>query len=286
MNSVHHIHLVSDSTGETTYSLARACLVQFENLEVQTHTHVQVRNEEKLIRVLESVEANPGAVIFTILNKDLAALLAQKCAAAGIPCINVLDGVITHLERFFGQNIRRQPGRQHQMDAGYFERIEAMHFTLDADDGQRVDRLGEAEIVLVGISRTSKTPTSIYLANHRGLKVANVPFVPGVPLPDEVFDGRHHFTVGLTTSADRLLSIRQQRMKAMGDDGQTDYVDPEKIKAEIIEARRLFTKMGWPVIDVTRRSIEETASEIISHYDNWLDQSGKNQASEQQTIFS
>lgn len=266
MNKVFHLHLVSDSTGETTYSLARACLVQFENVEVNTQTHSQVLSPTKMQKVVESIEANPGAVMYTMINKSLSAALVKECARIGVPCIDVLDGVITRLQGYFGQTIRGQPGRQHQLDEEYFHRIDAMQFALSHDDGQGFDHLNQAEIILVGVSRTSKTPTSMYLANHRGLKAANVPFVPGVPLPEILFSKEAPFVVGLTTSPERLVQIRRQRMKLLGEDKETDYVELEQVRQEILEARKLFAKSRWPVIDVTRRSIEETASEIFEIY--------------------
>jgi regulator of PEP synthase PpsR (kinase-PPPase family) len=266
MNKVFHLHLVSDSTGETTYSLARACLVQFENIEVNTQTHSQVLSVMKMQKVVEAIEANPGAVMYTMINKSLGETLVKGCARIGVPCIDVLDGVITRLQGYFGQTIRGQPGRQHQLDDQYFHRIDAMQFALSYDDGQGFDHLDEAEIVLVGVSRTSKTPTSMYLANHRGLKAANVPFVPGVPLPEILFSERAPFVVGLTTSPERLVQIRRNRMKMLGEKKETDYVELEQVRREILEARKLFAKSRWPVIDVTRRSIEETASEIFELY--------------------
>lgn len=266
MNKVFHLHLVSDSTGETTYSLARACLVQFENVEVNTQTHSQVLNQAKMHKVIAAIEANPGAVMYTMVNKALSATLAAECARIGVPCIDVLDGVISRLQGYFGQAIRGQPGRQHQLDDRYFHRIDAMQFALSHDDGQGYDQLTEAEIVLVGVSRTSKTPTSMYLANHRGLKAANVPFVPDVPLPRILFGPDAPFVVGLTTSPERLVQIRLNRMRMLGQAEESDYVDLDRVRLEIIEARKLFTRMRWPVIDVTRRSIEETASEIIELY--------------------
>ncbi|MDA1323171.1 MAG: kinase/pyrophosphorylase [Proteobacteria bacterium] len=266
MNKVFHLHLVSDSTGETTYSLARACLVQFENIEVNTQTHSQVLNAAKMQKVIEAINANPGAVMYTMINKPLGDALVKGCARIGVPCIDVLDGVITRLQRYFGQTIRGQPGRQHQLDDQYFHRIDAMQFTLSHDDGQGFDHLNEAEIILVGVSRTSKTPTSMYLANHRGLKAANVPFVPGVPLPDMLFLKQTPFVVGLTTSPERLVQIRRNRMKSLGEEKETDYVELDQVRQEILQARKLFAKMRWPVIDVTRRSIEETASEIYELY--------------------
>ena len=266
MNKVFHLHLVSDSTGETTYSLARACLVQFENIEVNTQTHSQVLSATKMQKVIESIEANPGAVMYTMIDKSLSATLLKGCARIGVPCIDVLDGVISQLQRYFGQTIRGQPGRQHQLDDRYFHRIDAMQFALSHDDGQGFDHLSDAEIILVGVSRTSKTPTSMYLANHRGLKAANIPFVPGVPLPDMLFSKQAPFIVGLTTSPERLVQIRRQRMKILGEQKKTDYVELEQERQEILQARKLFAKSRWPVIDVTRRSIEETASEIFEIY--------------------
>ncbi|MBT5050524.1 MAG: kinase/pyrophosphorylase [Rhodospirillaceae bacterium] len=266
MNSTFHLHLVSDSTGETTYSLARACLVQFENIEVNTQTHSQVLNAAKMQKVISAIEANPGAVMYTMIDKLLSKTLVKECSRIGVPCIDVLDGVISHLQRYFGQTIRGQPGRQHQLDEHYFDRIDAMQYALSHDDGQGYDHLDAAEIVLVGVSRTSKTPTSMYLANHRGIKAANVPFVPGVPLPDILFGDVAPYVVGLTTTPERLVQIRRQRMKMLGEGKETDYVELDRVREEIREARKLFAKMRWPVIDVTRRSIEETASEIIELY--------------------
>lgn len=266
MNSTFHLHLVSDSTGETTYSLARACLVQFENIEVNTQTHSQVLNAAKMQKVILAIEANPGAVMYTMIDKVLSKTLVKECGRIGVPCIDVLDGVISHLQRYFGQAIRGQPGRQHQLDEHYFDRIDAMQYALSHDDGQGYDHLDAAEIVLVGVSRTSKTPTSMYLANHRGIKAANVPFVPGVPLPDILFGDIAPYVVGLTTTPERLVQIRRQRMKMLGEGKETDYVELDRVREEIREARKLFAKMRWPVIDVTRRSIEETASEIIELY--------------------
>lgn len=262
----YSFHLVSDSTGETTYNLARACLVQFENIDVKTETHGQVRNPARLQRAIAAIEGNPGVVIYTMIDKKLSATLEMECARIGVPCIDVLAGVMTKLETYFNQSIRGLPGRQHQLDAGYFERIEAMQFTFAHDDGQAHTDLQAADIILVGVSRTSKTPTAIYLANQRGLKTANVPFVPGVPLPQSLFSGESSFIVGLTTSPERLVQIRRQRMRQLNEQEDTDYVDPHAIRDEVIEARKLFTKMSWPVIDVTRKSIEETSSEIIELY--------------------
>ena len=266
MPKSYHLHLVSDATGETTHSIARACLVQFEGVQVIEHMWPRVRNMPQLEKVVAAIETNPGAVVYTMVNESLSDALRSKCKRLRVPCISVLDGVMQGLASYFGARIRGQPGRQHAMDAEYFNRIDAMQFVLNHDDGQSVWNLKEADIVLVGVSRTSKTPTSIYLANQRGIKAANVPIVPGVPLPKELFDAGGPFVVGLTTTAENLVQIRRSRMRVMGETHETDYVDIEQVRREIVEARKLFAKMGWPVIDVSRRSIEETSAEIISLY--------------------
>lgn len=269
MNRIIHLHLVSDSTGETIEKIADACLAQFENVEVHTHTHTLVLRPARFESLLKAIEANPGPVLYTIVDQALAARLDNGCRQFGVSCIDALYGVLNQLAIDIGQSARGLPGQQHQLDDSYFHRIDAMQFTLAHDDGQGTDRLREAEVVLVGVSRTSKTPTSMYLANHRGVRAANVPFVPGVELPDLLMSGNGPFVVGLTTSPERLVQIRRNRMAALGEQNRTDYVDPDQVKQEILEARRLFTRMHWPVIDVSRRSIEETAAEITNLYNSW-----------------
>ncbi len=269
MNRIIHLHLVSDSTGETIEKIADACLAQFENIEVHTYTHTLVLRPARFDTLLKSIENNPGPVLYTIVDRTLARKLETGCQNLGVSCIDALFSVLTQLAIDIGQSIRGLPGQQHQLDDSYFHRIEAMQFTLAHDDGQGIDRLREAEVVLVGVSRTSKTPTSMYLANHRGMRAANVPFVPGVALPDLLMSGDAPFVVGLTTSPERLVQIRRNRMVALGEQSRTDYIDPEQVRREILEARRLFTRMRWPVIDVSRRSIEETAAEITNLYNTW-----------------
>lgn len=262
----YHLHLVSDATGETTHNIARACLVQFEGIEVIEHLWPMVRTRSQIEKVISGIEANPGAVMFTLVDESMRQTLLEKCTEQGVPCISVLDGVIQGLSDYFHIKSRGQPGRQHQLDADYFNRIEAMNFTMSHDDGQGTSDLKTADIILVGVSRSSKTPTSTYLANHRGLKTANVPFVPGVPLPKELFEEDMPLVIGLTTAPERLVQVRRNRMQHLQPDRRTDYIDPEQVNLEITEARKLFTKMCWPVIDVSRRSIEETAAAIIQHY--------------------
>lgn len=267
-----HLHLVSDATGETTHSIARACLVQFDDVRAIEHLWSDVRNAARLREVVAGIESNPGPVIYTLVDDRISALLTRECVRLKIPCISVLGAIMQGLATYFGSRIRGQPGRQHQLDEEYFHRIDAIHYALDHDDGQSMRSLREAEIVLVGVSRTSKTPTSMYLANHRGLKAANVPYVPGVKLPEELFDAENGpFVVGLTASPERLVQIRRNRILMLGESNETAYIDIERVKNEVAEARKLFVRMGWPVIDVTRRSIEETAATIVRHYNRHLE---------------
>jgi hypothetical protein len=274
----YHLHLVSDATGETTHAIARACLVQFEGVTVTEHLWPKVLSKARLERVMVGVQAHPGAVMYTMVDEKLSGALERECTRLRVPCISVLNGVMQGLSKFLGTPVRGLPGRQHAMDEEYFNRIDAVHFVLNHDDGQQSWDLHEADVVLVGVSRTSKTPTSIYLANQRGIKAANVPFVPGVPLPRELFEADCPFVVGLTTSADRLVQIRMARMRVMGEERGTDYVDVERVRREIVEARKLCAKMGWPVLDVSRRSVEETAAEIIALYTEY--RTGDNGADE------
>lgn len=274
MTEPYHLHMVSDATGETTHSVTRACLVQFEGIEVVEHLWPMVRNKPQVELVLEGIRQHPGIVIFTLVNERVRGDLQSECRRLQVPCISVLDPVIDGLGRYFDRKSSGRPGRQHAMDAGYFHRIEAMNFVMTHDDGQSSWDLGDADIILVGVSRTSKTPTSIYLANHWGIKTANVPIVPELPLPDQLFIAEQPFIIGLTTSADRLVQVRRNRLLMLRQREETDYVDLEIVKREIAEARKLFTKHHWPVIDVTRRSIEETAAAIFQLYNKHLEEAG------------
>lgn len=258
-----HLHLVSDSTGETLESVAKACLAQFEGAEAIKHFWPMIRSERQLDRAMEEVAQRPGLVLFTLVNPQMRDRLQSRCLTLGLPAISVLDPVLQALSQFLGQSARGLPGRQHAMDAAYFRRIEAVHFTMAHDDGQQPEDLNEADIVVLGVSRTSKTPTSIYLAN-RGYKTANVPIVPTTPLPDTLFTLTRPLVVGLTTSPDRLVHIRRNRLRSMNQSEDTDYVRDEEVSAELTFARRLYAQHNWPVIDVTRRSIEETAAAIVN----------------------
>jgi regulator of PEP synthase PpsR (kinase-PPPase family) len=257
-----HLHLVSDSTGETNNSVARACFVQFEEVEPVEHNWSMIRTERQLQKVIAGIKANPGVVLFTILDKDLRKRLEEACRDLSTPYISVLDPVLDVLANYLHAKARNQPGRQHALDAEYFARIEAMDFVMAHDDGQALVDLRKADVVLVGVSRTSKSPTCIYLGN-RGIKAANVPLVPGLPLPDhlETLDGP--LIIGLTNDPNVLVQIRRNRLRMLNETRNTEYIDPEAVKAEVAAARRLFADRGWPVLDVSRRSIEETAAAIM-----------------------
>jgi len=257
-----HLHLVSDATGETINSVARACLVQFEGIDPIEHAWTLIRTAGQMEKVLAAISANPGIVLFTIVNDDLRSQLREGCRKLQSPCIAVLEPVLGALAGFLGLQASGPPGGQHELDAEYFARIDAMTFALAHDDGQSARNYDEADVILVGVSRTSKTPTCIYLAN-RGIKAANVPIVPGCPVPPELMQARHPLVVGLTKDPGQLIQIRRNRLRLLAQDEQTDYVDPESVREEVAQARRLCAEHNWPVLDVTRRSIEETAAAII-----------------------
>jgi [pyruvate, water dikinase]-phosphate phosphotransferase / [pyruvate, water dikinase] kinase len=257
-----HLHLLSDSTGETLEVIAKAGLAQFDGVEMLKHFWPMVRSEGHLDRVLDDIERRPGLVLYTLANNNIRRELEQKCRRRGIHAVSALDPVIDALSAVLGQEAKARPGRQHAMDAAYFARVDAIQFTIAHDDGIGADNWEEADIVLAGVSRTSKTPTAIYLAN-RGYKVANIPLVPESPPPSSLFTLKKPLVVGLTTGSDRLIQIRRNRLLSLNQAPETDYVDAEAVAAELAFARRIFSDNGWPVIDVTRRSIEETAFAIV-----------------------
>ena len=264
MSQRFHLHLLSDSTGETLENIAKAALAQFDGAEnVVKHFWPMVRSESHLDRILTDVAANPGLVLFTLVNRDTRRKLETRCRALGLPAIAALDAVSDAMSNMFGQEAKARPGRQHVMDAAYFARVAAIQFTIAHDDGINAQNWEEADIVLAGVSRTSKTPTSIYLAN-RGYKTANIPIVPESPPPPNLFQLKHPMVIGLVTSAERLIQVRRNRLLSLNQLPDTDYVDEEKVRAEVAHARRMFADNGWPVLDVTRRSIEESAAAIIN----------------------
>lgn len=262
-----HLHLVSDSTGDTVRSVARATVSQFEHAEVTEHFWSLVRSQTQVDRVIEGIAKNPGVVFLTMLDDRLREQLLNACRSMQAPAVSLLDGAISALAVALGGEARKLPGRQHEMNEAYFDRVAAMNYAMAHDDGQSLWSIGEADIILCGVSRTSKTPTCVYLAN-RGLKAANIPFVPGQPPPKELLEAKAPLIVGLTVDPGRLVQIRRHRMVHLnGADAETDYVDSERVRQEVVEARRYFLSKNWPVIDATRRSIEETAAAIIQLYD-------------------
>ena len=262
-----HLHLISDSTGETVSAVARAAMAQFEGAQPIEHNWVLVRTRRQIDKVLDAIRDHPGVVLYTLVEPELRAVLEERCRELSLPCVAVLDRVMEVLSATLGAEIGHSPGRQHALDEDYYRRIEAMQFVLDHDDGQALDEIERADVILVGVSRTSKTPTCIYLAN-RGIKAANVPFVSHDSFPEAEIARAGPLVVGLTTNAERLLQIRHSRMEAMREDRPSDYVDPDAVRAEIAQARRLFGRKGWPVIDVSRRSIEETSAAILELFRN------------------
>lgn len=257
--------MVSDSTGDTLEQVSKAALVQFPGIEPQKHYWPMIRTARHMERIITEMEDNPGVVMFTLVDHDIEKVLIDACKKYKWPYISVLQGIIRELGRHLGETPTERPGLQHQMDAEYFDRIDAIQYTLAHDDGQIAENLMDADIIIVGVSRTSKTPTCIYLAN-RGLRAANIPIVPGCPLPLDLEKAKAEgkFIVGLVNSVDRLVQIRRNRLLMLKEEKTTDYIDEDLVKEEVKESRRLFTRMGWPIVDVTRRSIEETSVAIIN----------------------
>ena len=260
--SYFHLHLVSDATGETLGMIAKAAVVQYAKLRSIEHLHPLVRTKRQIDRVLQEVEQTPGIVLYTIVNKELAAGLEARCRELKVPCVHVLSAVMSVFESYLGAPQTPIVGGQHVLDSEYYRRIDALNFAMAHDDGRLPEDLDTADIVLLGISRTSKTPTSIYLAN-RGFKTANLPLIPALPLPPVLKKPTKAFIVGLIASAERIAEIRRNRVLLLADRNLDEYVDRGQISNEILYTRKLCAEHNWPVIDVTRRSIEETAAAIL-----------------------
>ena len=258
-----HVHLVSDSTGETLNAMAKAVCARFDDVLPIEHIYALVRSPRQLERVLHEIEGAPCVVLHTIVDKELRAALEQGCRDLDMACIAALDPLVSALSRYLGASLSTRVGAQHNLDNDYFNRMDALDYAMGHDDGQGAQELERADVVLVGVSRTSKTPTCIYLA-HRGVRAANVPLVPGADPPAQLFSLKHAQVVGLTVSPDRLLQIRRNRLLNLREERESSYIDTEAVREEIIRARRLFERHGWPVIDVTRRSVEETAAAVIN----------------------
>lgn len=262
--SFFHLHLISDATGETLLAAGRAASAQYKDARAIEHIYPLVRTEKQLMKVFDDIEDEPGIVLYTIVDQQLAGIIDRRCAEMGLPAVSVLEPVLSVFQSYLGTPAGRRVGAQHVLDAQYFRRIDALNFTMEHDDGQLPDEIDQADIVLIGISRTSKTPTSIYLAN-RGIKTANIPVVMGVPMPEALLAATRPLVVGLIASAERVSQVRQNRILSAGNafDAQT-YVDRAIISEELTYARQLCVRHNWPMIDVSRRSIEETAAAIVA----------------------
>lgn len=269
MSIYFHVHLVSDSTGETLVGTMKATTAQFRNATALEHLHSLVRSEEQMQRTLDDIENRPGVVLYTLVNPDRRRMLEERCAQLNIPAVSILDSSLTMLGRYLGAPVQQAIAAQHNLDSDYYARIAALDFAMVHDDGQNQPGLKDADIILLGVSRTSKTPTSIYLAN-RGYKTGNIPLVPTAPWPEIVEGFDRPFKVGLVASPNRIVQIRQQRINNLRAD-QSDYTDEMRVRDEMQQAKRKFIKLGYPVVDVTRRSIEETAAQIINLYQIYRD---------------
>ncbi len=258
-----HVHLLSDSTGETLNAITKAVCARFDNVLPIEHIYPLVRSPRQLERVLRELEAAPGVVVHTIVDREMRVALEDGCRRVECPCMAALDPMTAAFGRYLGASLTTRVGVQHALDSDYFNRIEALNYAIGHDDGAGGQDLNSADVILVGVSRTSKTPTSIYLA-HRGVRAANVPLVPGAPLPEKLFSVSRAMIVGLLVSPDRLIQIRRNRLLSLNETRESTYIDVDAVREETVRARRLFEAQGWPVIDVTRRSVEETAAAIIN----------------------
>lgn len=263
-----NLHLISDSTGETLRYIAKAVMVQFKQTEPKEFVWSLTKTVVELQQVIDQIKIHPGIVMYTLAKKELRDLLKTHCKNLVIPCIPVLSRTISDISNYL--NIVASPisGAQHQLDENYFNRVEAINFTLAHDDGQAVWNLSESEIIIIGVSRTSKSPTSIYLA-YQGIRTANIPFVLDCKLPNELLAIKNKLVIGLTISLERLLQIRKNRLTAMNDINNSNYINNELVNLEIKTANRIFIKNNWPIIDVTSKSVEEVAANIIQLYNQY-----------------
>lgn len=259
-----HLHLISDSTGETLIATGRAAASQYSNWQSVEHTTSMVRSSKQLDKALDSVDANPGIVLYTMVDSELEKQLKERCNALSVPSVNVLAPITNIFDTFLGDKMSGRMGAQHALDEDYFGRLDAIRFAMAHDDGNLPDDIEEADIILIGISRTSKTPTSIHLA-QRGMRTFNIPLVPGIDLPDAVLKAKNPLIVALTASAERILQVRENRLLAFERDISNDaYIDRASIQEELAWTRRLCKENGWPMIDVSKRSVEESAAAILA----------------------
>jgi len=268
MNKIYQIYQVSDSTGETLDRIFLAIKAQFSNFNCKTIHYSFTRTNNQIDNIInKSKEEKNVIILYTIVDNNLAKYLVSESKKNNIPCFEVLGNLISDFSRLLKQEASRKPSGQHALDKEYYKRIEAVQFTMSHDDGKIISDLDKADVILTGVSRTSKTPTSIYLAN-RGYKVANVPIVPNNDIPHELIESsKKTFTIGLVCDATRLLDVRRNRIQSMHEDRPVNYTDEKEISNELEKSKKLFKKYKWPIIDVTRKSVEETAASIIKILD-------------------
>jgi regulator of PEP synthase PpsR (kinase-PPPase family) len=268
MSNTYQIYLISDSTGETLDRIFLALKAQFKNIEYKVHPYSFTRTQNQIIKILETAKKNENSIIlYTIVDNGLAKFLANQSEDKGLPCFGVLGNLILSFSKLLNQRASHQPSGQHVLNEEYYQRIEAIQFTMSHDDGNLANEVGKSDIILLGVSRTSKTPTSIYLAN-KGYKTSNIPLVNENSIPKILKENpKLSCVVGLNTEPQRLVDIRKNRMSSLKETDNTKYTNIDNIQKEIEEAKKTFKKYGWPSIDVTRKSVEETAASIIKIYE-------------------
>ncbi len=271
MSNTYQIYLISDSTGETLDRIFLALKAQFLNIEYKVHSYSFTRTENQILKILEDAEKNSNAIIlYTIVDNNLAKYLANVSEDKKIPCFGVLGNLILNFSKILNQKANHEPSGQHILNEEYYDRIEAIQFTMNHDDGNLINEVQKSDIILVGVSRTSKTPTSIYLAN-KGFKTSNIPLVNENSLPEALKKNpKMTCVVGLSTEPERLVDLRKNRMTSLKETENIQYTDLENIKREVLEAKKTFQKYKWPLIDVTRKSVEETAASIIKIHEIYL----------------
>ena len=271
MSNTYQIYLISDSTGETLDRIFLALKAQFLNIDYKVHSYSFTRTENQIFKILEDAEKNSNSIIlYTIVDNNLAKYLANVSEDKKIPCFGVLGNLILNFSKILNQKATHEPSGQHILNEEYYDRIEAIQFTMNHDDGNLINEVDKSDIILVGVSRTSKTPTSIYLAN-KGFKTSNVPLVNENSLPESLKKNPQiACVVGLSTEPERLADLRKNRMNSLKETENIQYTDLENIKKEVLEAKKTFKKYRWPLIDVTRKSVEETAASIIKIHEIYL----------------
>ena len=268
MSNTYQIYLISDSTGETLERIFLALKAQFKNIEYKIHTYSFTRTENQILKILEEAQTNNNSIIlYTIVDNNLAKYLANASNDKKIPCFGVLGNLILNFSKILNQKALHEPSGQHILNEEYYDRIEAIQFTMNHDDGNQTDDIEKSDIILLGVSRTSKTPTSIYLAN-RGFKTSNIPLVNKNSIPSKVTEKNFRpCVVGLVTEAERLYDLRKNRLNSLKEDQNSEYVNIDKIRDELNSSRKLFKENNWPTIDVTRKSVEETAASVIKIFE-------------------